>query len=214
MPSAYAEAADALTYLSALGDQGNNGATGPVGPAGPTGAHGATGATGAGATGATGPLGPTGPGGGATGATGATGPTGALAFTATAANGGDVAPGVTTTLVAQVTGLVVPANAKAILHASVQFDVNTPETGGANGLATLQLRSNNGGGPVIQQSMQEDLFLGGLLTIEHNILSVTFETAPLAAGTYSFDVSAIYTTAAASLIPTGKGTIVVGIVTA
>jgi hypothetical protein len=136
-----------------------------------------------------------------------------LVSTGTAANGSPVAPGTSATVVAQVTGVVVPANGKVILHCSVELDVDPPESGGVDGTATLFARYNTGGPATVVDSKQEDLFVGPEATVERNILHFTTETPPLSAGTYTFDVAASYTTGAATNVQAGKGRVTLLVVT-
>lgn len=132
--------------------------------------------------------------------------------TFTAVNAGNVSPGAAATVIASVTGVVVPAGAKAIISASMQLDVKTPETGGADNLATLETRFNTGGPPTIVDSAQELLFVGASLTLDQNILSYVSETAPLAGGTYTFDFAVLSTVAGSDNVAPGKGRIVVQLV--
>jgi hypothetical protein len=135
-----------------------------------------------------------------------------LISTGSATNGGDVTPGTSPTLVAQVTGVVVPNGAKVIMHCSVQHDVNPPEFGGVNGTAVLYARFNTGGPETVVDSKQEDLVVQAEAITGHNMLDFTTETLPLPAGIYTFDVASSFTMANASDIPVGAGRLTILVV--
>lgn len=130
--------------------------------------------------------------------------------TTSGANTVDVVPGTAATRVSSAV-IQVPDGAKVIMHCSVQHDVNDPGSGGTNGLATLFARFDNGSGPVVVDSRQEDLFVMGE-GIAHNVLHMTTEAGPFAAGTITFDVASSYSIASVSTIPAGKGRLTLEVV--